>query len=125
MKTELKNEWIALEEKYHTLLKEKVNQHNLRNNTSIPQPEITSQLIFCKDGIVINKHSEPLFKSGISVLVNNKTIVEVKEMKMLKTNSNENFYNYTEAYSLDEINFYQPEVVVEKDLINIFQKISA
>ncbi|PWH86402.1 hypothetical protein [Brumimicrobium oceani] len=118
MNTQLKNQWIALEEKYHKLLKEKVNQYNSSSNSPIPQPIITSQLTFCKDGIVIHKLSEPHLKSGISIIVNNSSIAEVKELKSMKGENSNGFYHSIDVFHFDQIDDYNPEQIVEKDLVH-------
>ncbi|WP_107040047.1 hypothetical protein [Brumimicrobium mesophilum] len=75
MKTELKNQWIALEEKYQATLNEKVE---VNNSTSIKQPNITSQLTFCTDGVQIRRYINPDFQKGISVKSYKKTLAEMK-----------------------------------------------
>ncbi|RFC54790.1 hypothetical protein [Brumimicrobium aurantiacum] len=115
METQLKNQWIDLEEQYHTLLKEKVKEHNLKNTTKIPTPVISSQLIFCKDGIVIHKLSEPHLKSGISIIVNNSSIAEIKQLKTIESENSNGLYNSLGVFHFDQINDYNPEQIVEKD----------
>nr|WP_299201361.1 hypothetical protein [uncultured Brumimicrobium sp.] len=118
MNTQPKNQWIALEEQYHKLLKEKVNQYNASSNSPIPQPLITSQLTFCKDGIVIHKLSEPHLKSGISIIVNNSSIAEIQRLETIESENSNGLYNSLGVFHFDEINDYNPEQIVEKDLVH-------
>lgn len=127
MKTELKNEWIALEEKYHSLLKEKVNQHNLKNTTTPLHTAISSQIIFCSDGVIIKKLNHPELNSGISFKVYSQSIAEIKTLNQLSSNLNESNHSLLPIaeYKMDEISNYNPEEIAKNDFATVLNNLVA
>ncbi|RYM33455.1 hypothetical protein ERX46_10975 [Brumimicrobium glaciale] len=118
MNTNLKNQWIALEEEYQALLKEKVNKHNLNNTSNIIHPSISSQMTFCSDGVIIKKLNNGLHRSGISVKVFDKTIAEMKTLDQIKNGSNgtsDKLYLPIIEYKKEEIAGYNPKEAADQD----------
>ncbi|PWH86400.1 hypothetical protein [Brumimicrobium oceani] len=118
MNTQLKNQWIALEEQCHILLKEKIAEHNQTNDHPLSRALISSQLTFCKDGVLINKRSSSESKGGISVMFNDMATSEIKA-KMLALNSQKQNHSYLYSYKFEEVNHYNPKEIVEQHLNNL------
>ena len=112
MTTNLKNEWIALEEECLQLLNEKINQHNLKNTFALSHPSIHSQITFRSDSVLIKKHNSSNFKSGISVKVFDKTIEETKVLNQITDDSNKeniNSYLLITEYKKEDITKYNTQ----------------
>lgn len=122
MKTELKNQWIALEEKYQAVLNEKVDAFNLNNSTTKNQTKISSQLTFCTDGVQIRRYVNPDFYRGISVKSYKKTLAEMKLVDEFvnKVTEDMNFpiveygreeFDKFEALELEQVEFRKSDLV--------------
>lgn len=121
MNTQLKNEWITSEEKYHKLLKEKVTQHNLNNSSTPLHPDILSQMTFCSDGVIIKKHNDPNFKSGISFKVSSLSIAGMKSSERYSNEMNDFniLFSPIYEYKIGEISKYSIEKIAERDFKKI------
>lgn len=125
MNTQLKNEWIALEKKCQNFLKEKIIQHNKKNSNPLPHPAISSQMTFCKDGVIIKKHKNSDLQNRISVKVFDKTIEEIKISERTDKNLDKNInqlFSPISEYQLLNITEYIPIEIAEKDFSEVLKE---
>lgn len=115
MNTTLKNEWITLEEKYQTILKEKIEQFNLNNTNTVKPSSISSQLTFCTDGVQIKRYVNPDFNSGISVKSYKKTLAEMKVVDEFQNVTNEDLNVSIMEFGVEEFEKFEALEINEEN----------
>lgn len=121
MDTQLKNQWIALEAEYQSFLKEKITQHNSKNNIPTVHPSISSKMTFCKDGVIIKKLTNSDIHKGISFKVFDKTIAEMKDTGL--TSQLKKSSEHILAFEVGEIKDYKPAEIAEKDFKEVLKDV--